>query len=193
MRSIPARTALRFMALACAATPLLALAQRAELPPIHPAAARPVVARTATAGPLAAPAVTTATPRAAAVQVVDDDAHAPYKEGVFTNCTVAGVCTVAFTTVPAGHRRIVEHLSCSVYVSTTGALRYVAFLANSFTAPRDFVPYTRSAADAGQYFVHAVELFPFEAGETPLVYAYADTSPIQDLTCTITGRDVVLP
>jgi hypothetical protein len=52
---------------------------------------------------------------------------------------------------------------------------------------------SRSAADAGQYFVHAPEVFPFESGETPLIYADADTSPIPDLTCTITGRDVALP
>lgn len=189
MRTVLAGTASCLMALACAA-PLVAMAQRAELPPIQPAATRPAVRAAAT--PLATPAAT-APVKAAQVQVVDDDAHAAYKEGVFTGCTLAGVCTVAFSSVPAGHRRLVEHLSCSVYVSTTGALRYVAFLANSFTAPRDFVPYTRSAADAGQYFVHAPMMFPFEAGETPLVYAYADTSPIQDLTCTITGRDILVP
>ena len=105
---------------------------------------------------------------------------------------VAGVCTVAFSAVPAGHRRIVEHLSCSVYVASSGALRYVAFLASNFTAPREFYPYTRSVADAGQYFVHAPTLFPFEAGETPLVYAFADAQPIQELTCTATGRDITL-
>ena len=186
MRTISEGSAACILALACAATPSPASAQRSEMPPVYPAAARPA------ARALATPAVTAA-PKAAQVQLVDDDAHAPYKEGVFTSCTVAGVCTVAFSTVPAGHRRVVEHLSCSIYVATTGALRYVAFLANSFTAPRDFVPYTRSAADAGQYFVHVPEVFPFDAGETPLVYAFADASPVQDLTCTITGRDLVLP
>ena len=168
------------------ATPLLAQAQRSEMPPIYPAATRPVVAR-------AAALAATVAPKAALVQVVDDDAHAPYKEGVFTGCTLPGVCTVAFSPVPAGHRRIVEHLSCSVYVATPGALRYVAFLANSFTAPRDFEPFTRSVADGGQYFVNTPAMFPFEAGETPLIYAYADTSPIQDLTCTATGRDILVP
>lgn len=164
---------------------MLAMAQRAELPPIQPAATRSVVR--AAAGPLATPAVTVPV-KAAQVQVVDDAAHAACKEGVFTGCSAAGVCTV-----PAGHRRLVEHLSCSIHVSTTGALRYVAFLANSFSAPRDFVPYTRSAADAGQYFVHVPEMFPFDAGETPLIYAYADMSPIQDLTRTISGRDILVP
>ena len=187
MRTVLAGTASCLMALACA-TPGAAMAQRAELPPIQPAATRPVVR----VAPLATPAVA-APVKAAQVQVVDDDAHAAFKEGVFNTCTLAGVCTVAFSTVPAGHRRLVEHLSCSAYVSTTGALRYVAFLASSFTAPRDFLPYTRSAADAGQYFVHAPMAFPFEAGEAPLIYAYADTSPIQDLTCTITGRDILVP
>ena len=190
MRSIPALPVVRFLALACAAAPVLAMAQRPELPPVYPAATKPAAARAVGANAVLAAAAVA--PKAAAVQIVDDDAHAPFKEGVFATCSVAGVCTVAFSTVPAGHRRVVEHLSCSVYVATTGALRYVAFLANSFTAPRDFVPYTRSPADAGQYFVYVQSLFPFEAGETPLIYAYADTSPIQDLTCTITGRDIVL-
>jgi hypothetical protein len=160
-----------------------------NLPPVL-AAAQPRIAVTGTRA-LAVPAVTT-TVKAAQVQIADDEAHAPYKEGVFSGCTVAGVCTVAFSAVPAGHRRIVEHLSCSVYVASSGALRYVAFLASNFTAPREFYPYTRSVADAGQYFVHAPTLFPFEAGETPLVYAFADAQPIQELTCTATGRDITL-
>lgn len=192
MRSILAGTAPHFLALACAATPWLAMAQRAELPPISPAAARPVVARTGAASTLAAPAVT-ATVRAAQTQVVDDDAHGAFKEGVFTTCTSPGVCTVSFSPVAAGHRRLVQHLACSVYVAAPGALRYVAFLANSFTVPREFAPYTRSVADAGQYFVDVPTTFPYEAGESPLIYAYADGTPIQDLTCTIMGRDIALP
>jgi len=187
MRTLPASRAVCLASLLGAIVPPAALAQRTELPPINPAP----VARTA-ASLAATPAVTT-TPKAALVQVIDDDAHGAYKEGVFTSCSVAGVCTVTFSAVPAGHRRIVEHLSCSVYAATPGALRYVAFLANSFTAPRDWLPYTRSAADAGQYFINSPALFPFEAGESPLIYAYADAAAIQDLTCTATGRDVVLP
>lgn len=185
MNRFLAATAPCLVALACA-VPIDVLAQRAEMPPIVAASPRSV-ARLA-----ASPAITAAA-RAALVQEVDDDAHGAFKEGTFATCSVAGVCTVAFTAVPAGHRRLVQHLTCSIYVATTGALRYVAFLANSFTAPREFAPYTRSAADAGQYFVDVATAFPFDAGETPLVYAYADTSPIQDLTCTIMGRDIVLP
>ena len=171
-------------ALALLSVAIAVAAEPPEGPPVKPS-------------PISAPAAATpaaATPaKAALVQILDDQAHAAYKEGVFTACTIAGVCTVAFSTVPAGHRRVVEHLSCSIYVPTTGALRYVAFLANSFTAPRDFAPFTRSPADAGQYFVNILTLFPFDAGETPLIYAYSNTSPIQDLTCTATGRDTLVP
>ena len=69
----------------------------------------------------------------------------------------------------------------------------MAFLASSFTAPRDLA-YTRSAADSNQYFVNATEMFPYEAGETPLVYAYADTTPIQgpDLHHHRSGRRAAL-
>ena len=141
MPSIPVRPVSRLLALACAAAPVLALAQRPELPPVQPAATRPVAARAVGASTLAVTTAATAV-KAAQVQIVDDEAHAPFKEGVFATCSIAGVCTVPFSTVPAGHRRIVEHLSCSVYVSTTGALRYVAFLANSFTPP----PPTRFSA-----------------------------------------------
>jgi len=189
MRSIPNQTAAALAALACALAPWPALAQRAPMPPVNPSPA----AHAPTARAMIATAAATTTPKAAAVQVVDDEAHGAYKEGVFTSCSIAGVCTVSFSTVPAGHRRLVEHLSCSIYVPTTSALRYVAFLADSYTAPRDWMPYTRSAADAGQYFVNSPALFPFEAGETPLVYTFADAAPVQDLTCTATGRDIVLP
>ena len=77
---------------------------------------------------------------AAVVQTVDDAAHAAYKEGISDGCSVAGECAVSFSTVPADHRRIDEHLSCSVYVPSPVALRFVAFLANSFSLPRDFMP-----------------------------------------------------
>lgn len=191
MRSILVQTALCMTALTCAALATPAQAQRPDMPPINPAASPRAPLTRAAATVNAVPAATA--PKAAQVQIVDDEAHGAYKEGVFTGCSLAGVCTVLFSPVPAGHRRLVEHLSCSIYVSTTSALRYVAFLANSFTAPRDWMPYTRSAADAGQYFVNSAAMFPFESGETPMIYAYADAAPIQDLTCTATGRDIVLP
>lgn len=192
MRSIHAVTALRFMALACAATSWPALAQRPELPPINAAAARPVVARAITANTLAAPAVT-AVVRAAQVQVVDDDAHAAFKEGVFTGCAAAGPCTVSFTAVAAGHRRLVQRVACEAFVPAPGALRYVAFLASSFTSPREFIAYTRSLSDSEQYFANTAMAMPFEAGEQPMIYAYGDTQGVTDLECTIMGRDIVLP
>jgi hypothetical protein len=174
--------------LALASIPLTVQAQAApNTPPVNNSA-KPAGASIAAIAPL-----TTAPVRAAQVLVVDDEAHSPYQEGVFNGCASAGACTVAFSTVPAGHRRLIEHFSCSVYVSSSGALRYVAFLANSFAAPRDFFPFSRSPADPGQYFVNSPTLFSFAAGEAPLVYAYADTAPIQELTCTATGRDILVP
>ncbi len=192
MRSLLTHPALCMTALMCATLASQALAQRAEMPPINPSATPRAPAPRAAAVTNGVPAATT-TPKAALVQIVDDDAHGAYKEGVFNFCNTSGVCIAQFSTVPAGHRRLVEHLSCSVHVPTTGALRYVAFLATSYTAPRDWMPYTRSAADAGQYFINSATLFPFEAGETPMVYADSDLAPIDDLTCTATGRDIVLP
>jgi hypothetical protein len=76
MRSIPAGTASCSTALACATQ---AAAQRAEMPPINPAAA--ARASLARAAATATPAVTAA-PKAALVQIVDDEAHGAYKEGV---------------------------------------------------------------------------------------------------------------
>jgi hypothetical protein len=139
-----------------------------------------------------APAATTPV-RAALVQIVDDKAHSPYQEGAFSNCTFAGVCTVTYSVVPAGHRRLIEHFSCSVYVPSPGVLRYVALLANTFATPRDFFPFTRSPADAAQWFINSATLLNFSAGESPEAYAFADSGPIQELFCTVSGRDIVLP
>lgn len=165
-----------------------ALAQSAPgAPPVN-AAARPRIAATAQV----APAVTTA-PRAAQVQVVDDEAHAPYQEGGLSNCTFAGVCTVLFSAVPAGHRHVIEHFSCSVYVPAPGVPRYVALLSNQFSLPRDFSPLSRSPADVAQWFVNNATLLHFEAGEAPVAYAFADSGPIQELFCTVTGRDIAVP
>ena len=156
-------------------------------PPVN-AGAKPRLAASAQV----VPAVTTA-PRAAQVQVVDDDAHAPYQEGGLTNCTFAGVCTVGFSLVPAGHRHVIEHFSCSVYVPAPGVPRYVALLSNQFSLPRDFSALSRSPADPAQWFVNNATLLHFEAGEAPVAYAFADSGPIQELFCTVSGRDIVLP
>jgi hypothetical protein len=133
------------------------------------------------------------TVRAAQVQIVDDEAHSPYQEGGLSNCTFAGACTVFFSAVPAGHRRLVEHLSCSVYVPSPGVLRYVALLADTFALPRDFFPFTRSPADSAQSFVNSPTLLNFSAGEKPVAYTFADGGPIQELFCTVSGRDIVSP
>ncbi len=165
-----------------------AMAQGAPGSPPVNAVAKPRIAPTANV----APAVTTA-PRAAQVQVVDDSAHAPYQEGGLSNCTFAGVCTVLFSVVPAGHRHVIEHFSCSVYVPAPGVPRYVALLSNQFSLPRDFSPLSRSPADPAQWFVNNATLLHFEAAEAPVAYAFADSGPIQELFCTVSGRDIVLP
>ncbi len=168
--------------------PATAFAQAAPgAPPVMPAA-KPRALLGANVTPQAVVA-----PRAALVQIADDAAHSPYQEGNLTNCTFAGVCTVAFGTVPAGHRRTIEHMSCSVYVPAPGALRYVALLSNSFSLPRDFFALARSPADSAQYFVNSPTLMHFDAGDTPLAYAFADGQAIQEIFCTVTGRDLVLP
>jgi hypothetical protein len=169
--------------LALSAASLAAHAQ-GNLPPVNSPTARLAAISAASA---------TTTPRAALVQIIDDQAHAAYQEGAFSGCTIAGVCTASFSAVPAGRRRLIENISCSVYAAAPGSLRYVAFLANSFTAPRMFLPITRSPADSGQYFVNGPALFSFAAGEMPLIYAFADGTPIQDLTCTIFGREISAP
>jgi hypothetical protein len=165
-----------------------AMAQAAPGSPPVNAAAKPRAAATAQLKAAAATA-----PRAAQVQIADDDAHAPYQEGGLSNCTFAGVCTVLFSVVPAGHRHLVEHLSCSVYVPAPGVPRYVALLSNQFSLPRDFSPLSRSPADSAQWFVNNATLLSFEAGEAPVAYAFADSGPIQELFCTVSGRDIVLP
>jgi len=156
-------------------------------PPVN-AVARPHAAPTAQVK-----AATTTVPRAAQVQIADDEAHAPYQEGGLSNCTFAGVCTVLLSVVPAGHRHVVEHFSCSVYVPGPGVPRYVALLSNQFSLPRDFSPLYRSPADPAQWFVNNATLLSFEAGEAPVAYAFADSGPIQELFCTVSGRDIVLP
>ena len=173
---------------ACALLLFGALAQAAPGSPPVNAVAKPRIALTANV----TPAVTTA-PRAAQVQITDDTAHAPYQEGGFSECTFAGVCTVSFAVVPAGHRHVIEHFSCSIYVPAPGILRYVALLSNQFSLPRDFSPLSRSPADPAQWFVNNATLLHFEAGEAPVAYAFADSGPIQELFCTVSGRDIVLP
>ena len=172
--------------MALGSAPLTALAQAAPgAPPVN----NPVKPARALAALTTAPA----TARSAQVQVSDDEAHAPYQEGGSATCTFAGVCTVTFSAVPAGHRRLVEHFSCSIYLPSPGALRYVALLSNSFAYPRDFFPTSRSAADSAQSFVNSPTLLSFNEGEAPIAYAYADSGPIQELFCTVSGRDITLP
>lgn len=177
------------LAVASLVLPLAAAAQVTPgFPPVNPSVAKPRLAAAT-----AVPQLTPTAPKAAQVQVVDDDAHAPYQEGGYADCTYAGACSFTFSTVPAGHRRVIEHFSCSVYVGAPGVLRYVSLLATTFALPRDFFPLTRSPADAAQWFVNSPSLLRFEAGEIPAAYAYADGGAIQELFCTASGRDITLP
>lgn len=183
-------TRIAAVALACASflgLPQVVFAQTTPgFPPVNTAPAKPRVA----AATVQAAATT---PRAAQVQIVDDEAHGHYQEGGYAGCTFAGVCTVAFSQVPAGHRRLVEHFSCSVYLPAPGLLRYVALLSNTFAVPRDFFAMTRSPADSAQSFINSPTHLGFEAGENPLAYAFAEGAAIQELFCTVSGRDITLP
>ena len=113
MQSINSSTACALLVLSCLAQGAMAQASPGA-PPVN-ATVKPRLAAAAGAAPAA-----TAPPRAAQVQIADDSAHAPYQEGGLTNCTFAGVCTVLFSVVPAGHRHVVEHFSCSVFVPAPG-------------------------------------------------------------------------
>jgi hypothetical protein len=171
------------------ALPLAASAQTTPgFPPVNAAVVKPRIAAAA-----AAPMAATVTPRAAQVQIVDDDAHGHYQEGGYADCVYAGVCSFTYSQVPAGHRRVIEHFSCSVYLPAPGLLRYVSLLSNTFAVPRDFFAFTRSPADSAQSFINSPTLLRFEAGESPMAYAYAEGAPIQELFCTVSGRDITLP
>ena len=100
---------------------------------------------------------------------------------------------MSFSPVPAGHRRLIEHLSCFHTVPATGTLRYVALLATSYAAaPRDFFAPTRSLTNT-TYLINSPTQQIYEAGETPQIYALSDGAPISDMQCSVAGRDITLP
>ena len=147
---------------------------------------------------VARPAAVTAaaaTVRATQVQVDDDDAHGAFEERGNAICVTPGSCSISFSTVATGHRRLVEKVSCFFFIGTPGTLAFVSLNAASsgVSAPSEYLTITRSFGYGGAgYFVDVSTKFPFEGGETPVITAQSEQTSTE-MQCTITGRDIVLP
>ncbi len=162
------------------------------LPPINPNAhAGAVTVEHGSATPAAAAASGPRRPVRAVI--ADDEIHAPYVDATIPSCVqYNGSCNPTFTTVPAGHRRLVSHVSCIVTGYAGARLRSVVLLDTDYTLPREYLTFTSMPEDYPTWIVDSATQLTFEAGRTPMVYVFLEGTPHDDVLCTVTGRDIAL-
>lgn len=126
--------------------------------------------------------------RAALVQNIDDSLRNPYQEVKSMLCSVS--CTLEFSKVPPGRRRVVENVSCRT--TSTSPIAEVALLANPDHSGRVFIPVERSLTGGVFYYARLATQYFYAAGEAPLVTSVGE-APVGSLWCTLSGREIAVP
>ncbi len=131
--------------------------------------------------------------KAALVQNIDDGIRAPYQAAASASgCNYPGNCAIVFPAVPAGHRHMIEQISCYVSLKAGGSLNAPLFLSSqAFRAERAYLAPQWVASLT--YISNAPALLYYEAGEQPRVDAYSAGGAYSSFSCTLSGRDVTVP
>ena len=109
------------------------------------------------------PAGASAAGKPVLTESVDEPGRTPYQEGVSASaCNFAGDCDILFTTVPAGVRRVVEHVSCFVNTSAVTNVSFVTLFNEQFRNARNLVP-LNSDGTGLTFFNDAATLAYYEA------------------------------
>lgn len=148
-------------------------------------AAITAAALTLTAGPALAQ-------RAAMVANIDDSLRSPYQEYQRNACN-GNLCTVTFSTVPAGRRRVVEFVSCRTL--TQGTTRQLVLLTTANQA-QTWLPITAGNGDPGSFFSSVPTLMFYEAGDAPKVFTFTGgvtSTQGMAIDCTLSGREITVP
>ena len=130
--------------------------------------------------------------RAALTQDTDDDSRVPYQEGIFPSCPFAGDCAMVYSPVPAGKRRVIEYISCAIFVTGGFGVQTVSLNSQGFRNARGFFPITTNGYAPGTFIVNSPTLLYFNAGETPRIDAYTSGGTVSTAVCTLTGREITL-
>ena len=125
---------------------------------------------------------------AALGQSADSDKGSPYQEALSMSCEPPDIeCTMHFTPVPAGRRRVVESVSC-FHVLTAGSMFFVELGSQTQRLARAHVPISPSPGSPRVFVANlATQLF-YDAGEVPRLDASAVGGRIQNAFCTLSGR-----
>ncbi len=130
--------------------------------------------------------------RAVLVQNTDDSLRSPYQEFQRNACN-GNLCTVTFSSVPAGRRRVVEYVSCKT--ATQGTTRQLVLFTTASQA-QTWLPITAGNGDAGSFFSSVPTLMFYEAGDAPRVFtltAGVTSTQSMAIDCTLSGREITVP
>lgn len=130
--------------------------------------------------------------RAALVQNVDDSLRNPYQEWQRTFCD-NGSCSIVFSQVAPGRRRVVEYASCTT-TSPTGLVFEVELSIAPVRKFTVYLPLQRSPSAQSRFHANGATQVFYEAGEAPYVVSSA-ASPghVVFLACTVSGREISVP
>jgi hypothetical protein len=175
---------------------------------VNPVTLNPASPNPVTLSPNASNPVTIVNPASAPVPVgvtnavktinQDEPARHPYHQVAFANCQFAGDCATLFAAVPAGVRRVINHLSCSAFIPD-GPGTFISgsgFLSVAGEAV-DVFPVALTKFDSGAPIVQAtasvMTLAYVEAGQSPQVHMASSGAAFGQLLCVLSGHDVSLP
>jgi hypothetical protein len=133
--------------------------------------------------------------RAVLIQNLDESIRAPYQEAAFVNCNTFQ-CTLFFPAVPAGRRRTVEQVSCSIFLPSGTAEGRMQSLELSFQDRRPvraYLPYAANPGSSILFTSNAATLLFFNAGDAPRVDASSVAGAIASMSCTLSGREIAVP
>lgn len=135
--------------------------------------------------------------KAAITQDRDSKARNFYQE--VQGCyNVTNPCVIAFATVPAGKRLIIEHVSALATLPTAaaGTLADVELRGSNGSGVFQFLPIVAAPGNFGgevQYTVNQPVLAAYEAGETPNVDAFVGSVGTFSTLASISGYMIDLP
>lgn len=130
--------------------------------------------------------------RAALVANIDDSLRNPYQEFQRNGCN-GNLCTVTFSSVPAGRRRVVEFVSCKT--ETQGTTRQLVLFSTASQA-QTWLPITAGNGDPGSFFSSVPTLMFYEAGDAPRVFTFTagvTSTQAMGIACTLSGREITAP
>lgn len=131
----------------------------------------------------------TAAVAATMVQNRDEPTRNRFQEAASVTCSAVGDCAVLFPVVAVGKRVGVEHVSCSIAISSSGTVVDVVLGTQQARAVHEYLPMTANYGIDSMIYnvVNVMTLVYFVPGETPRIDAFSQGTPVSAMDCSLVG------